>query len=162
MQKKSVRGKLVGLGRTGHPIYCPIIVLINRIKHLRIHHAPLTTPLYSYYDTHWNQVDTNMLTLQLRTTVTAMGAAYGITATDISIRSLRSSGTMSLLCAKVYMDLIRLLGRWRSDEMLRCLHVQTFPLVALLAAQMLCHGHFSLMTNHPLGTGEATGTNQLT
>jgi hypothetical protein len=41
---------------------------------------------------------------------------------------------MALLCAKVDTNLIRLLGRWCSDEMLRYLHVQTFPIVALLAA----------------------------
>jgi hypothetical protein len=62
---------------------------------------------------------------------------------------------MALLCAKVDTDTIRLLGRWRSDEMLRYLHVQTFPLVAPLASQMLRHGHFSLMSNQQLmGIGE--------
>jgi hypothetical protein len=161
-QKNGVRGEMVGLGRTGHAIYCPVIALLNRVKHLRIHRAPLTTLLYSYHATHWARVDTTMLTAQLRITVTAVGTAYGIAATDISIRSLRSSGAMSLLRAKVDTDMIRLLGRWRSDEMLRYLHVQSFPLLAPLAAQMLHHGHFSLMTNYPLGPGEATGTNQLT
>jgi hypothetical protein len=87
-----------------------------------------------------------------------MGAAYGINACDISVRSLQSSGAMSLLCAKVDTDLICLLGRWRSDEMLRYLHVQTFPIVAPLAAQMLQHSHYSLMPNHPLGNGGAAGT----
>jgi hypothetical protein len=57
---------------------------------------------------------------------------------------------MSLLCVKVDTDMIRLLGRWRSDEMLRYLHVQSFPLVAPLAQQMLQHGHFTLMANHPV------------
>jgi hypothetical protein len=66
---------------------------------------------------------------------------------------------MALLCAKVDTDTIRLLGRWRSDEMLRYLHVQTFPLVAPLAFQMLRHGHFSLMANqHLMGIWGATGT----
>jgi len=59
-----------------------------------------------------------------------MGPTYGIQPNDISIRSLRSSGTMALLCAKVDTDMIQLLGRWRSDEMLRYWHVQSFPLLA--------------------------------
>ena len=42
----------------------------------------------------------------------------GLSPADISIRLLHSSGTMALLCANVDMDRIRLLGRWRSDEML--------------------------------------------
>jgi hypothetical protein len=153
-QKNGVRGELVGLGRTGHHTHCPVIALTNRNRHLCTHRAPLHTPLYYYYDTGWNRIDTSNLTLHLRHTVTAMGASYGITATEISIQSLRSSGAMALLCAKVDTDLIRLLGRWRSDEMLRYLHVQTFPVVAPLAEQMLRHGHYSLMHNTPLGIGE--------
>jgi hypothetical protein len=158
-QKNGVRGELVGLGRTGHPIHCPVIALTHRVTHLRTHRAPPITPLYSYYDTRWQRVDTTTLTMHLRHTVTACGAQFGITAIDVSIRSLRSSGAMSLLCAKVDTDTIRLLGRWRSDEMMRYLHVQAFPLLAPLAAQMLHHGHFSLMPNHPIGdNGGAAGT----
>jgi hypothetical protein len=40
-----------------------------------------------------------------------MGAASGITAADILVRSLRTSGAMALLCAAVDPDKIRLLGR---------------------------------------------------
>jgi hypothetical protein len=57
---------------------------------------------------------------------------------------------MALLCAKVDTDVIPLLGRWRSDEMPRYLHVQSFPIVAPLAAQILQHGTFTLMPDHPL------------
>ncbi len=84
-----------------------------------------------------------------------MGHDYGIQSHQVSIRSLRSSGAMSLLCAKVDTDMIRLLGRWRSDEMMRYLHVQTFPLVAPLAAQMLQHGNFTLIPNHSHGLNGA-------
>jgi hypothetical protein len=129
-QKNGVWGELVRLGRSGHPTWCPVKALINRIRHLRVHGAPATTPLYSYYDTNWRTIDTRHLTAQLRTTVTVLGPTYGIHPNDISIRSLRSSGTMALLCAKVDTDMIQLLGRWRSDEMLRYWHVQSFPLLA--------------------------------
>jgi hypothetical protein len=147
-QKNGVRGELVGLGRTGHPIHCPVHALVNRIHHFRTNNAPMTTPLYSYFHNTWKRIDTATLTSHLRITVTAMGSTYGINPTEISVRSLRSSGAMALLCAKVDSDTIRLLGRWRSDEMLRYLHVQTFPLVAPLAAKMLRHGHFTLIPNH--------------
>ncbi len=155
-QKNGVRGELIGLGRSGHPIHCPVHALRNRVLHLRAHHAPMTTPIYSYYDTRWQKIDTTILTTHLQHTVTAMGSAYGIQPEHISIRSLRSSGAMSLLCARVDTDTIRLLGRWRSDEMLRYLHVQAFPLVAPLASQMLQHGHFTLNPNQQHGgMGEA-------
>jgi len=150
-QKNGVRGELVGLGRSGHPTWCPVKALTNRIKHLRTFHAQPTTPLYSYHDTMWRNIDTATLTAQLRCTVTALGQAYGIQPQEISIRSLRSSGAMALLCARVDTDMIRLLGRWRSDEMLRYLHVQSFPLLSPLSQQMLRHGHFTLMPNHPMG-----------
>jgi hypothetical protein len=149
-QKNGVRGELVGLGRSGHPTWCPVLALINRVKHLRSHRAPPTLPLYSYYQFQWHSITTTTLTTYLRYTVTAMGAHFGIAPSDISIRSLRSSGAMALLCAKVDTDVIRLLGRWRSDEMLRYLHVQSFPLLAPLASQMLRHGAFTLMPNLPM------------
>jgi hypothetical protein len=149
-QKNGVRGELVGLGRSGHPAWCPVLALINRVKHLRINRAPPTLPLYSYHQYHWQSITTTTLTTHLRHTVTAIGAQFGVAPSDISIRSLRSSGAMALLCAKVDTDVIRLLGTWRSDEMLRYLHVQSFPLLAPLAPQMLRHGAFTLMPNLPM------------
>jgi hypothetical protein len=67
------------------------------------------------------------------------------------VRSLRASGAMALLCADVDLDHIRLLGRWRSDEMLRYLHVQAFPIVAPLAEQMVRHGFYTLIPNNRVG-----------
>jgi hypothetical protein len=57
---------------------------------------------------------------------------------------------MALLCAQVDTDKIRLLGHWRSDEMLHYLHVQAYPAVARLAPVMLQHGHFTLISNQPI------------
>jgi hypothetical protein len=150
-QKNGTRGELVGLGRSGHPQWCPVQAVIQRVLHLRFHRAPPTTPLYSYYDGgRWQAISTSILTHHLRATVSALGASWGITAADISIRSLRSSGAMSLLCAAVDPDKIRLLGHWRSDEMLRYLHVQAFPIIAPLASQMLQHGNFAMIPNNHL------------
>ena len=56
-----------------------------------------------------------------------MGPALGFLSQDISAQSLCAAGSMALLYAHVDSDLIRLLGRWRSDEMLRYLHVQVKP-----------------------------------
>jgi len=50
-QKNGVRSELIGLGWSGHPTWCPVHSLINRIKHLRSHGAPSTTPIYRYKDT---------------------------------------------------------------------------------------------------------------
>jgi hypothetical protein len=80
--------------------------------------------------------------------VTSLGEQFGIKPADISVRSLRSSGAMALLCANVDTDKIMLLGCWRSDEMLRYLHVQALPIVAPFASQMLHQRHFTLLPNH--------------
>jgi hypothetical protein len=37
---------------------------------------------------------------------------------------------MALLCAHVDTDIIRLVGRWHSNEMLRYLHIQAEPTMA--------------------------------
>ena len=53
-------------------------------------------------------------------------------------------GTMALLCAGVGADRIRLVGRWRSDELYRYLHVQAQQVMTGLSAKMLTGGNFRL------------------
>jgi hypothetical protein len=126
-QKNGVRGEIVGLGRSGHATFCPVQAAIHRIQHLCQHRAPLHTPIYYYYmHAQWHTITTNNLTTALRQTATSYG------------------------CSNVNPDKIRLIGRWRSDEMLRYLHVQVFPVVARFAPTMLQHGHYSLIPNTPL------------
>jgi hypothetical protein len=54
---------------------------------------------------------------------------------------------MALLCAQVDTNVIRLLGRWRSDEMLRYLTVQAAPVMRDFSSRMLNHGSFTLLPN---------------
>jgi hypothetical protein len=122
-QKNGVRGELIGLGRSGTPAFCPVQACANRVRHLRQYNAAPTTPLYAYFSSTWQAITTTILTTELRRSVPALGHTVGIVPSDISVRSLRSSGAMALLCARIDTDEIRLLGRWRSDEMLRYLHV---------------------------------------
>ena len=63
---------------------------------------------------------------------------------DISARSTRAGGAMALLCAGIDRDRMRLVGRWRSDELFRYLHVQAQPVMTGLSAAMLCGGSFRL------------------
>ena len=117
-QKNGVRGELIGLGRSGHPHWCPVYAILSRIRHLRAHNAPLHTPLYQYFNNSWHSITSSVLTNQLRIAVTSLGPTYGIQPLDISVRSLRASGAMALLSAGADTDVIRLLGRWHSNEML--------------------------------------------
>jgi hypothetical protein len=54
---------------------------------------------------------------------------------------------MALVCANVDADRIRLLGRWKSDEMLRYLHVQAEPVMRHFSSPMLAGGNFTLLPN---------------
>lgn len=152
-QKNAVRGEVIGLARSGSPVWCPVSAVVRRVLYLRPLLAPPTTPLYSYLSPTsqaWCAVTSAHLTTHLRAAAHAMGAPFGILPADISARSLRSSGAMALLCSKLDTDQIRLLGRWRSDEMLRYLHVQAYPLVSHLAATMLQHGTYHFIPSQPL------------
>ena len=152
-QKNGVRGEVIGLGCSGSPTLCPIVALSRRVLHLRRNNAPLTTPLATFYNgRQWKNVTPSAITSTLRHAVTFLGPTLGFLAKDVSARSLRASGAMALLCAKVDTDIIRLLGRWRSDEMLRYLHVQAEPIMRDFARRMLNHGDFRLLPNQEVPT----------
>ena len=48
-QKNGIRGEVIGLAKSGNPVFCPVLMAIHQILHLRQHNAPPTTPLASYY-----------------------------------------------------------------------------------------------------------------
>jgi len=54
---------------------------------------------------------------------------------------------MALLYAQDDSNIIRLLGRWRSDEMLWYLHLQAEPVMRNFSRRMLAHGAFVLLPN---------------
>ena len=56
---------------------------------------------------------------------------------------------MALLCAAVDTDIIRLIGRWRSDEMFRYLHTQAAPLTKNVSRRMVDSGDYVLVPNTP-------------
>jgi hypothetical protein len=148
IQKNSVRGEVVGLGRSGHHRCCPVEATANRVRHLRLHNAPSDTPLCTYFSNGTSSfVTASDITSTLRSSVAAIGPALGFAPADISARSLRAAGAMALLCANVDPNTIRMLGRWRSDEMLRYLHLQAQPLMHNFAQRMLEGGHYTLHPN---------------
>jgi hypothetical protein len=150
-QKNGVRGERVGHCRSGAPFACPVLALIRRVLHLRSHHAPATTPLYMVRQSDsWLPIRSHSITQSLRAAATATASSLNLNPDCISARSLRSGGAMALLCAGVDSNIIRLVGRWKSDEMLRYLHVQALPHTTALAADMVRHGAFSLLPHQPI------------
>jgi hypothetical protein len=56
-----------------------------------------------------------------------MGQPLGLLPADICARALRAGGATALLNARINSDEIRLLGRWKTDTMLRYLHSTSSP-----------------------------------
>ncbi len=83
------------------------------------------------------------LTARIRAALTLYSdPAY--TVADVSIRSARAGRALTLFCAGVDGNRIHMIGRWRSDEMYRYLHVQARLAMNGLAAAMLRGGAFCL------------------
>ncbi|KAI2503484.1 hypothetical protein MHU86_10953 [Fragilaria crotonensis] len=145
-QKNGVRNETIGHGCSGHPFLCPVHCLAARVAALRRSAATATTTLNAVRSTpatSWCHVLASTLTDHIRAALRLHPhPAYSLP--DVTMRSTRAGGAMALLCAGVDSDQIRLVGRWRSDEMYRYLHVQAQPVMNGLATAMLGSGHFCL------------------
>ena len=137
-QKNSVRGEKVVQGRSGHPLFCPVTALARRVLHLRAHQAPCTTPIHAYWDPSgtMKHVSSQSVTSLLRRSAALLRDGT-CPSHALTSRALRATGASALLLTGVDTNLIRLIGRWQSDAMLRYLHVQTSPLRHHLAQRML-------------------------
>lgn len=145
-QKNGVRNERIGHGRSGHPSLCPVNALVSRVLALREHGATADTPLNAIRPSPtkpFRYLSPSDLTSRIRA-VLHLHPDPAYTLADVSIRSTRAGGAMALLCAGVDSDRLRMIGRWRSDEMFRYLHVQAQPIMNGLAAAMLRGGDFRL------------------
>jgi hypothetical protein len=146
-QKSGVRGEVVNHARSGSHLACPVLAIVRRIIHLRKNKAKQDTPLATYYSgNRKHAVSATNISDSLKTSVRTLGPTLGLLAEDISARSLRAGGAMALLCAQVDTNIIRLLGRWQSDVMMRYLHLQAQPIMRGFSQQMLVSGDYKL---HP-------------
>jgi hypothetical protein len=66
------------------------------------------------------------------------GTVVGVS-TPVTIGALRATGATALLQGKVPLEMIKLVGRWRSDEVFRYLHTQSEALMSPLTTTMLEH-----------------------
>ena len=137
-QKNGVENEVIRLGRSGDPFLCPTLAIARRVIHLRDANAPGHAPLSRVFAPNGVQkVTPTLITKTLRDAVLYIGADLGFLPSEVSARSLRAAGATALLVANVDPDVIRLLGRWRSDEMLRYLHVSAEPVMRHFARKML-------------------------
>ena len=148
-QKNGVRGEVIGLSHSGDQQLSPTRILARRVIHLRNHQAPFDTPLARVYRSngHTKSVKPADVTAALKAAVTFLGPQLGFLASDVTARSLRAAGANALLCADVDPDIIQLMGRWTSDQMLRYLTLQAAPIMKDYSRRMLAGGTFTLIPN---------------
>ncbi|KAL3815966.1 hypothetical protein ACHAXA_008925 [Cyclostephanos tholiformis] len=120
-QKNGVRGEVIGLACSGDPFLCPVKALVRCVLYLRQHAAAPDTPIARVFNS-VHSVTSSTITSCIREAVAFLGPNLGFLPSDVSARCLRAAGATALLLAQVDPDVIRLIGRWRSDEMLRYLH----------------------------------------
>ncbi len=146
-QKNGVRGKVIGLTCSGNPSLCPFQAIIRCVLYLRSHTAPPTTPLARVFNTP-NKVTASFLTSCICELVTALGPDLGFLPSKVLAHCLRAAGATTLLLAQVDPEVIRHIGHWCSDKMLRYLHVQAYPLMRDFSRRMLSAGTYTLIPNH--------------
>jgi len=146
-QKNGVKNEIIRNGSTGDPLVCPVRTAARLLAYHHRHHSPPDTPLCAFYDhdllchvraKHITQALRSELTLLL-----ASGMRLNILPHEIDARSLRSGGATAMLCAKIDKDLTQLQGRWKSDAMIRYLHISAAPIVNSFARKMFKAGNFS-------------------
>ena len=72
----------------------------------------------------------------------------GFAEAEFSARSLRVGGGMDLFMARLDPDTIHLVGRWRSDTMLRYLHTTANSFTEGLSAKFFEHDAYVLILAH--------------
>jgi hypothetical protein len=144
-QKNAVRGERITHSVTQDPILCPCKALLRISAHLRQHSAPPETPIYTYYTTAGAPLAITPEHIRdgLRAAANDLSHLTGLDPGSLSARSLRPGGATALLCAGIETDVIKLVGRWKSDAMMTYLRVSTLAHSHNLAQSMLTHGGYT-------------------
>jgi hypothetical protein len=80
-QKNGISGEVIGLAITPNPQSCGARALANRVGHLRVHDAPASTPIYTYFDAQGVSrcIADRYVTAYLRLATTVVGVTIPIT-----------------------------------------------------------------------------------
>jgi hypothetical protein len=143
-QKNGTRDEKLVQGLSGDSKCCPVTATTRRIKYHRAKNSKQTVSIASYYRAHRRtNIRAKDITDTLRHAMTMNYHRTGIHANEISARSLRAGGAMAMMCIKIDLNTIRMMGRWHSDAMMRYLHVQAQPIIERYAAKMFNNGTYT-------------------
>lgn len=151
-QKNTVRNEGISHGLSGDPVICPVRAVQRQVQHLRTFQAQPDCPIGCWFDSHGklHRVTSTMLTAAIRQSATRLFQVLGIDPMSLSARGLRAGGATALLCGGVDPVIGKLIGRWKSDEMLKYLHVRAIPLMQNYSSLMLSAGHFTFLADQEL------------
>ena len=144
-QKNAVRGEQISHQATNDPQLCPCKALARICAHLRAHNAPPATPIYTFWDGRGKRsyATPRLITNALQHSARQLVSHTGIDPDKLTARSLRPGGATALLCADVDPNAIQLIGRWKSDAMLRYLRVAALANTHNFAQAMLTAGAYT-------------------
>ena len=145
-QKNAVKGERIGHQATDDPNFCPAKALGHialRLKRAGATHDRKIHEFYYEAQNKWVNTKPSHVTNALRHSAKLLEHVTGIDPAHISARSLRPGGATALLCACVDKDSVQLLGRWKSDAMLRYLRIQAAIHSHHYAQRMLDHGKYT-------------------
>ena len=149
IHKNVFRGEKIGHKASGDLLLCPKASLIWRLLHLRAHEAPPSTPLARFMtlEGRWKDTTLTMILKTLKTTIGFYGPKLGSEAKYMSACYLRDNYAMDLICSQSDSDIIKLIGHWRSGNMLSYLHLKAEPLTRNLFQIMIMHDNYYFLTH---------------
>jgi hypothetical protein len=116
-QKNGTRDEKMVQGLSGDSKCCPVTATARRIKYHQAKNSKQTVSIASYYRAHRRtNIRGKDITDTLRHAMTMNYHRTGIHANEISARSLRA-GAMAMMCSKIDLNNIHMMGRWHSDAM---------------------------------------------
>jgi hypothetical protein len=137
-RKNGVKGEIVSHGRSGDSFVCPCLAVVRRVRYLCNLRQPPDTPLCRFFHHSTQaQVTATDARTALRQGLEAIGPeSLGIQPHEIEARSLRAGGATALLSANIDPNAIQLLGRWKSDAVMRYLQISANPQVQQYAEML--------------------------
>ena len=141
----------IGNRASGDPLLCLKETLQRRVAYLRQHGALNDTPVARFKTPMGccTNVRPTMITAHLKATVKFLaGTHMGFTHKDVSAWSLTAAGAMALLYSGVDTHIISLIGHWRSNGIMRYLHVQDETIMRNYSKLMIKHGNYKLLPHN--------------
>ena len=93
----------------------------------------------------WSTVHSAEITAALRAATKIIRPQVGFTPDDVSARSMQAGAAVAPLVAHGNTYTIHLVGRWRSNAMLRYLHTTAQTFTEGLVVRMVQHGDYALI-----------------